>query len=523
MRTRLPIALVLLMTAAVLLGSGCSSKDDGTKPAPVTPTGSVSGVVDGGAKSLAAATVRIGSLTTTTNEQGYFTIPDVPIGQPVVDVSQAGYMSVQRVVTVLSGQNVHLPDIFLPVAETAQIDGAAGGTATTSGGTGSVTFGAGSFVTAGGTPYTGQVQMEMAAVRPNDANFFQSFPGKFEGIREDGSTAEFVSYGFMGVKLYNSDKSAEVRLAPGKTAQIGLFAGATAKSLPASIPLWYFDETNGVWREQGAATLSSGTYVGEVTHFTTWNWDMPVSDICSITGIVHNDSGQPVANARVFSRGVGYAIMDEALTNAQGAFSVRAMRNAASDLWAMKGSFASSSVRVTVGNDCPYVLSDPLSLHEPAFSITLTWGAQPDDLDSHLYIPMTWNQNFTYYHLYYSNMGDLATDPFTQLDTDDTTSYGPEIISSAHFYQGTYQYWVHDYSGDSSNELRASGATVVLEINGQLTTFRASAAPMTGDDTGWWHVFDIVVNGTGRTVHPVMAFQPEITSGLYEGKKLPKK
>lgn len=513
--------LVLLLMAGMLVVWGCGGDDDGGGEPTPTGTGSISGIVDGGftKSAINGATITVGTLTATSNEQGYFTLANVPVGQRVVDITMAGYLSVQRVIQVVQGENVHIPNIYLPVAQEFTIDGAAGGSATA--GDGSVAFEANSFVDADGDPYTGDVSVEVTTVVPEDESFYDAFPGDFEGIREDGTTTQFVSFGFMGVNLYNADKSAEVRLAPGTTAELSLnVAGKLGSLVIDSIPMWWFDETAGVWREDGAAELVDNSFVADVTHFTTWNWDLPVSDVCTIEGTVLNTNEEPVAGARVFSRGVDYAIMDDDFTDADGHFSVRAMKNAASDVWAMRGSFASATVRVVVGSECPVVIEAPLMLLEPAFAITLTWGASPYDLDSHLLIPMTWNPDYTYYNVAYYSMGNMGDNPYTMLDTDDTSSYGPEIISSAHLYQGTYQYWVHNYSMNNSQNTHDSGAQVRLEVGGTIRTWNAVDVSMEGADlTGWWHVFDMTVSGTTVTVTPVQQFQPRYSmEGVYADK-----
>ncbi|MDO8892712.1 MAG: carboxypeptidase regulatory-like domain-containing protein [Sulfurimicrobium sp.] len=511
--------MVLLLMAGMLVVWGCGGDDDGGGNPPATTYGSISGIVDGGSvkSAISGATITVGTLTTTSNEQGYFSLANVPVGNRVVNIAQSGYLSVQRVVTVVAGENLHIPNIYLPFAVDFAIDGDNGGSATV--GDGTVTFAADSFVDADGDPYTGEVNLEVSTVVPQDPNFYDAFPGDFEGIREDGTTTQFVSFGFMGVNMYNADKSAEVRLAPGTTAELSLQVDES-KRVVDQIPMWWFDEATGVWREDGAADYVDGSFVADVSHFTTWNWDLPVDDVCTIEGTVLNMNEQPVAGARVFSRGVDYAIMDDDFTDAAGHFSVRAMKNASSDVWAMRGSFASAIVNVTVGTECPVVLESPLMLLEPAFAITLTWGASPYDLDSHLLIPMTWNAEYDYYNIAYYSMGDMGDDPYTMLDTDDTSSYGPEIISSAHLYQGTYQYWVHNYSQNNSQNTHDSGAQVRLEVGGTIRTWNAADVEVAGaDGTGWWHVFDMTVNGTNVTVTPVQQFQPRYSmDGVYADK-----
>jgi uncharacterized protein YfaP (DUF2135 family) len=46
------------------------------------------------------------------------------------------------------------------------------------------------------------------------------------------------------------------------------------------------------------------------------------------------------------------------------------------------------------------------------------------------------------------------------LDVDDTSSYGPETITVSSVEDGTYRYFVHNWSRNSSSELSNSGATV---------------------------------------------------------------
>ncbi len=87
------------------------------------------------------------------------------------------------------------------------------------------------------------------------------------------------------------------------------------------------------------------------------------------------------------------------------------------------------------------------------------------------------------------------------MDTDDTDSFGPEIITSYLLNDGTYRYGVHHYDG--TNTLTSSEAIVNLIIDGLgIYTF---TPPLEGREVNdMWIVYDLtVVNGKVTGVTPV--------------------
>ncbi len=104
--------------------------------------------------------------------------------------------------------------------------------------------------------------------------------------------------------------------------------------------------------------------------------------------------------------------------------------------------------------------------HVDQVQVKLSWGATPNDLDSHLTGPATGGGRF---HVYYSNKVSGNSD----LDRDDTNSYGPETttIDLASGVDGIYRFSVHDYSNggsSSSTAMANSGAWVEVYMGGVL-------------------------------------------------------
>ncbi len=129
-------------------------------------------------------------------------------------------------------------------------------------------------------------------------------------------------------------------------------------------------------------------------------------------------------------------------------------------------------------------------LPEGQTRIVLTWGALPTDLDSHLLVP---NGSGSFFEIYYGNRGSETDPPYAQLDVDDTSGYGPETTTIFNQQQGTYCFYVYNYS--VNGPLPSSSA--------QVKVYRGSALVATFDtptqDARFWTVFTM----SGDTITPI--------------------
>jgi hypothetical protein len=146
----------------------------------------------------------------------------------------------------------------------------------------------------------------------------------------------------------------------------------------------------------------------------------------------------------------------------------------------------------------------------------LTWGELPLDLDSHLVGPTLGGGDF---HIYYSNQEyyDSAGGErrlYANLDVDDISSYGPETVTVNTLVNGTYDYYIQDFSNHgstASNYLRNSQAVVRIYSadNELLRTFNV---PVGGGPSTIWHVFRLHVQDGTYVVEPVNTMHNDPTS-----------
>lgn len=261
---------------------------------------SVSGFVTNESDAVVeGATVQAGGVTTTTDKYGYFSIRNVQVvkNAAVVTVTKAGYFNGIKTFIADAGHAGFFRIKLLPKTTSGSFDAAAGGMVTLTNGL-SITFPANAIRLASGGSYSGQVNVAAQWLNPSAEDIIRTMPGDLRGLDTDGFMRVLTSYGMSATELTGAGGEL-LQIADGKKAAVSfpIPPGANA-SAPATIPLWHFNETNGLWIEEGSATKTGSAYVGEVSHFSWWNCDLPNATV-PLTFDVVDGSGNPVGGVYV--------------------------------------------------------------------------------------------------------------------------------------------------------------------------------------------------------------------------------
>ncbi|RZS84591.1 YfaP family protein [Pigmentiphaga kullae] len=514
--SRLPALLAALGAALVLAacggGDGASSSPPPTDPEPptnpeppITVTGKVKGKVINGQTGEAIQNARLsnGSASAMSNAQGEFELAGVaPASRTVIRVNATGYGEGLPTAAVVADQTTDIATVELhPVDVTGGGDAATAITVTAPNTPASVSLPANGLVRPNGSPATGPVSVALSAVNP--ALNVNAMPGQYLVSTSGGGTGVMESWGAINVTLQNA-AGERLNLAPGKTATIRIPVATRSASNPATIPLFYFDEATGFWKQEGSATLAgSGAdqyYEGTVSHFTYWNADQLMNTIY-VNGCVADDAGaSSLANILVTSDGIDYSSSSSVRTDAQGKFRIAMKKDGKATLFAQQGVKLSNTVSVgPFAADTTLAECLSLTTLTDAISIKLTWGAKPVDVDSHLFAPDGTE-------IYYGSKGSLGTDPFANLDVDDTTGFGPEVVTIRKLMVGTYTYALKNYSGTYDPGMTRSPVRVELNNKGTISVFGPTAGEVAGS-TNWWTVFKLTVDASCRvTVNRVGAW-----------------
>ena len=306
------VAVILVIAAfyfGFMMGGGEEGGSSTQTPQGTEDYGVVMGrVSDTGGFELGDVTVTANGNPVETNDQGWFSISEVPEGDRViVDFERDGYATTHRVIDVESGESNFIDASMSPVDNTGTFDGNTGGTVTTTSG-GEIEIGANDLQDASGNTYTDDVQVSMTVFDPTDDEDANAFPGEYLGI-SNGEYFPIKSYGFIDISLTDSSGN-DLQLRDGETATLTVPVPTSLQSSAASLgtcPLWYFDTDTGYWMEEGQGTYdsSSQSFTGTITHFSTWNYDVAYPR-AYISGRVVNNVGIPVAGAEVTCWGPGW-------------------------------------------------------------------------------------------------------------------------------------------------------------------------------------------------------------------------
>jgi hypothetical protein len=330
---------VYFCVVIVLLNFSCQKDftNDNIIPTPVTPvlipnilpvtlpnnpvTFSVVGkITDENNLPVSGANVSGGGVTVISNTNGIFKINNGNFNGnfATIKVEKNNYFSIVKTIASLTSETQFI-NCKLSAKKLIGKIAATGGALDFASGNVNISFPSNAFVNSIGINVVDSVSIYATFIDPTATDASVRMPGNLTGVESPSTTFQLSSYGMLAVELKNA-AGESVKLAVGKKATItSTIPSSLMASAPSTIPLWYFDETNGVWVKQGEAVKVNNTYKGDVSHFTFWNFDINLPQVFFSAKFKNRADSTPVPYSRVtLSLASGNNYEYENLTNSGG-------------------------------------------------------------------------------------------------------------------------------------------------------------------------------------------------------------
>jgi len=251
------------------------------------------------APTIPGAQVEVNGAATTTDGAGYFQILVPESSRYVLNIRKEGYGLVSRIYTggltggrwVLTRASVETvdPTVDIDVTNRRKPSDCPGSLSDRRKrrdqprecGPGiRVRIRANTLVDEGGNPPAGPIKVFLTT---NDLGAPDGMQGDYSASNTTGDQRVMESYGAGTVELAGGGH--RYNLEPGATAEVVMPIEAkqlaAAGPIPPQIPLLSYDETAGIWRQEGTANRVGNAYVGKVKHFSAINMDqLKVGQAC---------------------------------------------------------------------------------------------------------------------------------------------------------------------------------------------------------------------------------------------------
>lgn len=251
-------------------------------------------VIDESGSPLGNVQIALGNEFAITDDFGFFIIENAEMnaGGTLVTAKKTGFFDGSRRFFPGQDQTSNITISLMKSNITGTFEAPSGGLVVLPDG-GEILFPPQSISTASGLPYDGPVNVAAKWLDPTDGNLSQIMPGNLQGLDEMGAEVVLGSFGMMAVEL-TGPAGEMLQIADGSSATLSFPIPQPLQSgAPEEIPFWSFDESVGLWIAEGAATRNGNVYVGEVSHFSFWNCDIPFP-LVEISGSVQDEQGNGV-------------------------------------------------------------------------------------------------------------------------------------------------------------------------------------------------------------------------------------
>lgn len=307
---KFPKSIAVLLIVFTLLN--CSKNDD--KDASANPTGNftenfgnqvtrdfVGQVVNESSQPMEGVEIKIGAITQFTDSDGLFYIRNAAVYEKFayVTAKKSGFINGSRTVVPNLGEtDIKITMLTATVQSTIQ----SGASSNVSLANGAKVVFDGNFKTESGTAYSGNVKVIMHHLDPADETMFDKMPGSLMAQNSAGAQRILETYGMMNIELQDETGN-KLQIVNPATIEMPISMDQLSTA-PRTIPLWYFDEIAGYWKEEGSATKLGNKYIGTVNHFSWWNCDAPFPNI-TLSISVFNTQQLPLSGLRVdIKRGI---------------------------------------------------------------------------------------------------------------------------------------------------------------------------------------------------------------------------
>ena len=258
----------------------------------VKVTASISGfIITGGQgvdEAIQGASVLFGNKTAITDEYGFFEIKDASVSKLAAQLSASkpGFItSYKTIITDDGASNFERMQL---------IYSGSGGSYSSSGlyydGTyGSISIPPEELLIEGtNTPYSGTFHFYANIMIKDDGGLSLNMPGDLRGIDSAGHLKLLNTYGLSWYYAVGTNGE-KLQLSSPATLKIKEFG----PNIPASIAAWRYDETIGLWRQEGRAFFDGTAYQCTINKLGIWNFATS-TDYTTVTAKIITSAGEPI-------------------------------------------------------------------------------------------------------------------------------------------------------------------------------------------------------------------------------------